>query len=183
MPNTCTVSDCDRGAHGQGFCQAHYKRVVVHGDLRSQAPIEDRAPRRGPKPRCVVEICDRVRYARGYCATHYMRWKAGDVQADWPIGAVPGLAERFWAKVTKQPGDGCWLWTGAGGPDSYGRFQVDDQLWLTHRWAWVETHGPVPEGLELDHLCRTPACVRPAHLEPVTHAENIQRGYDARRAD
>lgn len=45
-----------------------------------------------------------------------------------------------------------------------------------HRYSWEEANGPVPEGLELDHLCRTPACVRPDHLEPVTHLENQRRG-------
>ncbi|HEV2123202.1 MAG TPA: HNH endonuclease signature motif containing protein [Chloroflexota bacterium] len=49
-----------------------------------------------------------------------------------------------------------------------------------HRWAYEALVGPIPTGTELDHLCRNPACVRPDHLEPVTHAENIRRGYAAK---
>jgi hypothetical protein len=45
-----------------------------------------------------------------------------------------------------------------------------------HIRAWESTHGPVPSGLELDHLCGNRDCVNEAHLEPVTHAENVQRG-------
>ena len=52
---------------------------------------------------------------------------------------------------------------------------------LAHRVYYERHVGPVPEGLELDHLCRNPGCVNPEHLEPVTHAENIRRGYQAKR--
>ena len=46
---------------------------------------------------------------------------------------------------------------------------------LAHVFAYKLLVGVVPGGLELDHLCRVPACVNPAHLEPVTHAENLMR--------
>jgi hypothetical protein len=45
-----------------------------------------------------------------------------------------------------------------------------------HRLFYEERYGPIPEGHQLDHLCRQPACVNPAHLEPVTQTENIRRG-------
>jgi len=85
---------------------------------------------------------------------------------------------RFYSRIERDP-SGCWLWTGARNRDGYG------QLWLgrivyVHRWAYERFVGPIPEGLEIDHLCRVPACCNPAHLEPVTHAENIRRGYEAK---
>jgi hypothetical protein len=49
-----------------------------------------------------------------------------------------------------------------------------------HRWAYEAFVGPIPEGLEIDHLCRNRACVNPAHLDPVTHQENMSRGKAAR---
>ncbi|MFF1336357.1 HNH endonuclease signature motif containing protein [Streptomyces sp. NPDC058290] len=49
-------------------------------------------------------------------------------------------------------------------------------MFLAHRWAYRDSRGDIPDGLELDHLCRHPACVRPDHLDPVTHAENVRRG-------
>lgn len=89
------------------------------------------------------------------------------------------LTERFWSKVDRSAGpDACWLWLGAKHPAGYG------QAWDpsshrrrgAHRMAYEGVIGPIPEGLELDHLCRVPACVNPGHLEPVTHAENMARG-------
>ena len=87
----------------------------------------------------------------------------------------PTEAERFWAKVNRD-GD-CWLWTAGRGRHGYGTFRPTSSRTMVkaHRWSWIEANGPVPVGLELDHLCRTPACVRPDHLEAVTHQENVQR--------
>lgn len=83
--------------------------------------------------------------------------------------------ERFWSKVDKT-GD-CWLWTGTRDPKGYGSFSEGrGSTRGAHRVAWEMANGPVPEGLYLDHLCRTPACVRVSHLEPVTNGENVLRG-------
>ncbi len=90
-------------------------------------------------------------------------------------------AERFWAYVTICE-SGCWLWQGALNNTGYGRFTVgyrrDNSLrmLLAHRYAYEQLVSPIPDGLELDHLCRVPRCINPAHLEPVTHKENCRRG-------
>jgi hypothetical protein len=91
------------------------------------------------------------------------------------------LTERqhtnFWAKVEKT--DDCWNWTGAksGSPTKgyYGMFGLSPTVKLAHRVSYETTIGPVPVGLQLDHLCRNTLCVNPAHLEPVTAAENVRR--------
>lgn len=71
----------------------------------------------------------------------------------------------------------CALWTAALDTQGYGRFRdADGRVTSAHIWAWINERGPVPLGLELDHLCRRRACVRTSHLEPVTHAENARRG-------
>lgn len=84
--------------------------------------------------------------------------------------------DRFWAKVDTS-GE-CWLWTAATHHDGYGTFWVreDQQLRRAHRYAYELLVGPIPDGLDLDHLCRVRACVNPAHLEPVTRSENVRRG-------
>jgi HNH endonuclease len=92
--------------------------------------------------------------------------------------------ERFWSKVDKNgsapdyaPHLGpCWIWEGARHRLGYGHFMTTKPTTvLAHRWSYEETNGPIPDGLELDHLCRVPSCVRPAHCEPVTHRENLAR--------
>ena len=86
----------------------------------------------------------------------------------------PTVEERFWSKVTKT--ETCWLWTRAKTSAGYGQFRLDGQAQYAHRLAYQWLIGPIPEGLQIDHLCRVPACVNPAHLEPVTSGENSRRG-------
>lgn len=77
--------------------------------------------------------------------------------------------ERFWSKVNKT--EECWLWTAAVDKAGYGRF--GDRY--AHRYVYELKVGPVPQGLQIDHLCRVRHCVNPDHLEPVTQRENILR--------
>lgn len=92
------------------------------------------------------------------------------------------LPERFWAKCTPEPNSGCWIWTAALDSIGYGSTNgPSGRTCKAHRLAYLTLVGPVPIGLELDHKCRTRCCVNPAHLEPVTHRENMRRSAPARR--
>jgi len=73
-------------------------------------------------------------------------------------------------------GDQCWLWTGAMKPNGYGTISHEGVTCHAHRVVYELLVGPVPAGLDLDHLCHVRRCVRPDHLEPVTRGENIRRG-------
>lgn len=126
---------------------------------------------------CSIPDCDSPRGTRGWCVKHYNRWRA---HGDPLVTLNPGLgqteAERFWAKVDRRGPDDCWLWTGAVQSRGYGQLGVDGKLVYAHRWAYEHEVGPIPDGLTIDHLCRTRLCVNARHLEPVTNKVNIQRG-------
>ncbi len=87
--------------------------------------------------------------------------------------------ERFWSKVDKRE-DGCWWWLGSQTP---GKNKQYGNFWLSpgaspvraHRFAYEMCVGPIPPGLQIDHLCMNTLCVRPDHLEPVTNRENSRR--------
>lgn len=89
--------------------------------------------------------------------------------------------QRFFQAVLKQP-SGCWEWQRGLDKDGYGRIKIGSSLDGTrrtvkaHRWSYEHHVGPIPEGMQIDHLCRNRRCVNPAHLEPVTGLENAQRG-------
>jgi hypothetical protein len=132
---------------------------------------------------CSVQGCEKPTKARGWCTMHWTRWsRHGD-----PLWEPPTSEARFWSYVDKNGPDGihsqtsenlgpCWLWITPTGTGGYGRLKVDGVLVKAHRFAYELLVGPIPPGLELDHLCRVPACTNPAHLEPVTSAENTRRG-------
>lgn len=86
------------------------------------------------------------------------------------------MERRFWDKVSI--GDGCWEWLAGKTGSGYGAISIPNsgqRMIGAHRYAYELMRGAIPEGLHIDHLCRNPGCVNPAHLEPVTSAENIRR--------
>lgn len=88
------------------------------------------------------------------------------------------IETRFWTKVART-GNACecWEWTASKDRHGYGQFMLKDKdLWRAHRVSYILTHGEIPAGLDLDHVCRNRSCVNPAHLEPVTRSENLRRG-------
>ena len=80
---------------------------------------------------------------------------------------------RFWAKIEKT--ETCWLWRGPLTPLGYGKFALKGRYRAAHRVAWELCNEPIPEDREIDHLCRTRACVNPSHLDVVTRRENLLR--------
>jgi len=92
------------------------------------------------------------------------------------------LIDRIEENIMVDPNSGCWLWTLSLKPEGYGSIKINGRSRLAHRISYEEFVGPVPRGLQLDHLCRTRSCVNPKHLEPVTLGENIRRGDTGKTA-
>lgn len=136
---------------------------------------------------CAIPDCGKPIKARGWCGMHYKRWlRRGD-----PHVVLPGdhsgprrrtpVEKRFWSKVRKTTSTGCWEWICAlrhgYGAFFYGRDESGKKIVRpAHRVSYELLVGPIPEGLEIDHLCRNTKCVNPAHLEPVTPKVNTLRG-------
>lgn len=85
--------------------------------------------------------------------------------------------ERFWFKVSGDSFETCWEWMGKldHSGKGYGTTTIDGKTIGAHRYAYERLIAEIPEGLDLDHICRNTACVNPWHLEPVTRKVNLHR--------
>lgn len=139
-----------------------------------------------PRP-CTQPTCSDPVEARDLCNSHYRKFRLyGD-----PNGIAPRFrrdpAVRFWGHVEVGHPAGCWWWRSETANGGYGLFRTGSsaaktvQRKLAHRWSYEHLIGPIPQGLQLDHLCRNPLCVNPDHLEPVTPALNQRRGPAANK--
>lgn len=173
---TCSFLDCGRLVTTHGLCSGH------NWQRRNGRPFKPLRTRFRPRAKCSVEDCPRLARSRGWCGRHYKVWRQhGDPLVQKLIIGQP--ERRFWSKVNKdgllpdcRPELGpCWQWIGAT-VDGYGVFLLDGKQRKAHRVSYEWLCETVSDGLELDHLCRNRACVRPVHLEPVTGAENRRRG-------
>ena len=113
---------------------------------------------------------------RGWVRGEPLRFVNHHASRVQPVGVERTKApwrERFEAKIERT--DTCWIWRGTILKIGYGSCSYRHRATYAHRIAYEIYVGPIPRGLELDHLCRVTRCVNPAHLEPVTHAENMRR--------
>lgn len=174
--DTCVVDGCDKSVLSRGYCSAHYQRLLKHGDPHGGRPA--RVSRSGRS--CSISGCTRSVVSRGYCEAHYHRLRRyGDPQGGSviPYGLSP--ESRFWRYVQRT--ETCWLWTGGLSENGYGLFWSGVSVVRAHRWAYEHLTEEIPDGYEVDHLCRVRHCVNPHHLEPVTRQVNVQRGAHVRR--
>ena len=124
---------------------------------------------------CEVGGCSSKHLAKGMCRAHYLLNHKHGRTHKVAMRGEPVVA-RIMAKVSVDK-NGCWIFTGhLFGRNGYGGIAHDGTTRGVHIVMYEDRNGRVPEGLELDHLCRVPRCCNPDHLEAVTHAENVRRG-------
>ena len=114
----------------------------------------------------------------------YVGWAGPGITPSLPGRARRGRGtskvDRLLSRIDQNGGpDSCWIWTGRVDGRGYGKLRTDYVEGIAHRLVYEAMVGPIPEGLDLDHLCRIKLCVNPAHLEPVTRKVNTQRAFKA----
>ena len=127
---------------------------------------------------CQHQNCLRPIATQGYCKAHYIRKLRGR-DMDAPVRLSGSDPERFWQKVQKS--DGCWEWLAYKNRGGYGIFRVGGKSLLAHRVSFERANGPIPIGLEVDHMCHNAACVKPDHLRLATSGLNRQNLRGARK--
>lgn len=120
---------------------------------------------------CSIPGCMRKHNAKGYCVAHYKRWRKG-MPLEAPMRRTGQDVDRFWEKVER--GSGCWKWTAAPMEIGYGTIRFGGKNQSAHRVSYEINVGPIPAGMQVDHICRNRLCVNPAHLRLVTDAQNKQ---------
>lgn len=203
-PASCAIEGCGKRTVGRGWCSKHHQRWRAHGD-----PLAGGRTVLGVE--CIGSGCRRKPTRRQMCSLHYRRWRVhGDPDVSGrsprpevrqvepcnrPTTKVPTYRthsneERFWHNVQPEPMSGHWFWVGGRGPRTYGRFyrwvEADGSVRYScsaHHAAYWLFKGAIPDGLEVDHVCRVRDCVNPDHLEAVTHQVNMIRAMPHRYGD
>lgn len=113
-----------------------------------------------------------------------MTYASKGIVAGQPQMFIKGHEHRhIGPKWEVDPVTNCWLWLLGLDDKGYAMSERDGKTCRGHTVNYEAKYGPVPEGLELDHLCRVRRCVNPDHVEPVTHAENMLRAWAATRVE
>lgn len=111
---------------------------------------------------------------------HYRRWQRTGDPAEAKVRVYASVEESFVSQIAPGQG-GCIVWTGGLTTAGYGQIRFRESRVRAHRYAWERVHGPIPEGMHVDHRCWNHACCNPAHLRLATHKQNMENrsGPDA----
>lgn len=155
----CTVNGCENKYHAQGYCPMHYLRAKADGKLSTSQE-------------CTVGDCRGYQVAKGVCHKHYQKLlRYGDPEVSVITkSATPGESLDLRTMVAGE----CLVWTGNVTEFGYGHMSVKGKMKYAHRVAWELARGPIPNGMQIDHICWNRACVNVDHLRLATQMENTQ---------
>ena len=168
MPNlnTCEFDGCENPIRTKTYCNGHRLQYQRGQELR---PLR----RRGrPADPCTFEGCVRGQEGHsGFCSPHNKQLRrSGQMKRVRSEDTSP--TARFWWYVTKGADGDCWNWNGLISDQGYGTITVGGRPQRAHRYSWEIHNGPIPEGMQVDHICHNTLCTRPDHLRLVTQKQN-----------
>lgn len=151
------------------ICKVCNRSVPLDGLRKSERSLYGRAPH------CLE--C--------YRAKRRLQWNNPRLKIENRLIVSPKFTitvlERFSQQIKRNIKTGCWEWQGHISKWGYGSFWHKEKIYRAHRFIYQIVNGKVPDGLEIDHLCRNRKCVNIHPLEAVTHSENIKRAIPFRK--
>lgn len=160
----CAIEGCAKVHEARGWCSTHYQ----HWRKTGSPVVVPHTP-----SACSQENCEARARTRGLCRMHYARL----CRTGRPEGAPRLTLKQRLLQKTLVDEHGCWIWTSTTGLNGYGQIHVGNRMNYAHRVSYEVHVGPIPSGLQIDHLCRVRNCINPMHLEPVTGTENVRRAF------
>lgn len=167
----CNVEGCKRRSKTPGapYCAMHYGRLRRTGSVGEAEPRIKRKVT--AQEHCTIEGCDRGGHiTRGWCTMHYKRWIRNGCPNKVQRILTESSEDAFRIRTMWQ--GGCRIWIGTTSDAGYGWMWVDGANKLAHRYAWERKHGPIPGGMQVDHICHNPSCVNVEHLRIATAQQN-----------
>lgn len=166
MESTCSFPGCIRPKASKGLCQSHRRMQRLGQELR---PIKHQNP---SGTMCSGPACDNPGNQGGLCHGHRKQARRGQKLSPLKFRAPASmpLQDRL-DHYTDKSGE-CWIWTGNKHPSGYGMLTWEGRPRYAHRLWFEQLHGQVAAGMDIDHMCRNPSCVNPAHLQAVSHKQN-----------
>lgn len=131
------------------------------------------------KKMCSFPECDRKHVARGYCGGHWRQWRLGQKLRKLRVFDSQEDRVLSWLDTSGGP-DSCWLFKGGASGKStkkgggYGRISYMGKRAGIHRIAYEIWVGPIPENMEIDHMCGNSLCANPKHLRPLSKRDNLK---------
>ena len=121
---------------------------------------------------CSFAGCSKRPTSKGLCSGHNAQRLRGKALAPLLPKSQGTITEKYEAAVIRR--EGCWGWGGTFHEYGYGLISKYGRYYRAHRVSWELHNGPIPDGMEIDHICHTPECTKPAHLRLATKSQNME---------
>lgn len=165
----CSITGCDNPKRGKDLCGKHYQQWK-RGDTSLGLPLPD-------LDTCEAGDCAKPATVAGMCNAHYLRKRRHGDPLAGDVAKMRDVDAKFKARTVRE-GD-CLVWTAGQKSSGYGKIMADGRSQPVHRWAYERFVGPIPEGMDIDHICFNRLCCEPSHLRVTTRKQNVENHQGA----